>query len=168
METQEIIISPIHLRWSDWFEWEKFLLDARTNVNAVKVPDSPGIYEVKYTNQEIRLTIGKASSLRSRIKQGLIKGNISHSTGKRIRQVEDTTKIIIRWAETNRPSAVEEELHKIHIKTSAVYQNTQKEHDAVASCSWLSSSSTRISERSGMVATVRFCQTLSPAWRGRL
>ena len=116
MEKQEITIPPISLFWSNWYQWENFLLDARTDTNAVKVPNSSGVYEVKYIIQQNRLTIGKASNLRSRIKQGLVKGKVSHSTGKRIRKLDDTTKIIIRWAETDRPSAVEEELHRIHIE----------------------------------------------------
>jgi len=117
METQEIVIAPITLHWNDWIEWERFLLDARTNPNAIQVPDSPGVYEAKYKNEQMRLTIGKASNLRNRVKQGLVKGKVHHSTGIRIRELEDIGKIVIRWAETDRPSAVEEELHEIYIQS---------------------------------------------------
>ncbi len=117
MEVQEIRIAPIMLYWSDWFEWDRFLLDARTHPRAIRVPNSPGVYEVKYEHEQTRLTIGKAANLRMRVKQGLVKGKVPHSTGDRIRELEDTTKIVIRWAETDRPSAAEEELHKIYVET---------------------------------------------------
>ena len=117
METQEIHIPPIRLHWSEWYRWEFFLLDARTHIRAIRVPNSPGVYEAKIEYEQARLTIGKASNLRMRVKQGLVKGKVPHSTGERIRKLEDTSKIIIRWAETDRPSAVEEELHRNHIET---------------------------------------------------
>ena len=74
---------------------------------------------MKYVNNQKRLTIGKASNLRMRVKQGLVKGKVPHSTGDRIRGLEDTSQIVIRWAETDRPSAVEEELHRAYIETYA-------------------------------------------------
>jgi hypothetical protein len=116
-KTQEINIPPIRLHWSKWFKWERFLLDPRTLERAIRLPNSPGVYELKYENEQTLLTIGEASSLRKRVKQGLIKGNHPHSTGKRIRKHEDPKKIVIRWAETKRPSAVEEELHRRYIET---------------------------------------------------
>ena len=118
-EEQEIRIPAIILHWSDWFEWGRFLLDVRKHSKAIRVPNSPGVYEVKYVNKQRRLTIGKASNLRMRVKQGLVKGIVPHSTGERIREIEDTSQIVIRWAETDRPSAVEEELHRIYIETYA-------------------------------------------------
>ena len=75
----------------------------------------PGVYEAKYINAEERLTIGKTSNLRMRIKQGLIKGKTPHSAGQKIRDNEDTSRIVVRWSITDRPAAVEEELHKRHI-----------------------------------------------------
>jgi len=74
------------------------------------------IYEVRYADTEERLTIGKASDLRMRIKQGLVKGKTPHSAGNKIRDSEDTSKILVRWAITNRPAAAEEELHKRYVK----------------------------------------------------
>jgi len=50
-----------------------------------------------------------------RVRQGLVKSKISHSAGEKIRANEDTSRIVVRWATTNRPAAVEEELHKRHL-----------------------------------------------------
>ena len=69
---------------------------------------------MKYWDKEERLTIGKASDLRWRIRQGLIKGKAEHSAGTKIRANEDTPKIVVRWAVTDRPACVEEEIHKRH------------------------------------------------------
>lgn len=112
MEKEEITIPPIVLEWSIWFAWEDLKVDARCG-GGVKVPNGePGVYEAKYIDSEARLTIGKASDLRMRIKQGLVKGKTPHSAGERIRANEDTSRIVIRWAVTSRPAAVEEELHR--------------------------------------------------------
>jgi hypothetical protein len=74
------------------------------------------VYEAKIIDDEKRLTIGKASNLRKRVRLGQVKGKISHSSGDRIRDNEDTSKIQVRWAQTDRPSAVEEDLHKKHFE----------------------------------------------------
>lgn len=108
---QIIVIPNIILEWSDWYSWNDLLLDCRSNKSAPKVPSESGVYEVKEVINNIVLTIGKGSNLRSRIKQGLVKGKLPHSTGKIIRSNENVNKIKIRWAITERPSAVEEELH---------------------------------------------------------
>jgi len=111
METQDIYIPPIHLEWSAWASWNELMEDARSG--GIHIPNGKsGVYEARLKHNSERLTIGKASDLRMRIKQGLIKGKTQHSAGKRIRANEDIYNIEIRWAETNRPSAVEEELHK--------------------------------------------------------
>jgi hypothetical protein len=107
-----IKIPLIVLQWSNWIEWNRMLLDARIDPSGVSIPEKSGMYEAKLVNIEERLTIGKASNLRMRIKQGLVKGKVPHSSGKDIRYFENTSKILIRWAITDRPSAVEEELHK--------------------------------------------------------
>lgn len=112
MEREEIRIPLIVLEWSEWVAWDDLKVDARHG-GGVKVPNQkPGVYEVKYADAEERLTIGKASNLRMRIKQGLVKGKARHSTGKRIRANEDVSRIVVRWAVTDRPAAVEEELHR--------------------------------------------------------
>ena len=112
MEEEVIDISRVVLKWSEWVSWDDLKIDARYS-GGVKVPNYwPGVYEVKYLDSEERLTIGKASDLRMRIKQGLVKGKVPHSAGKRIRGQEDVSKIVVRWAITDRPAAVEEELHR--------------------------------------------------------
>ena len=113
MEKEEIKIPSVTLEWSEWFPWEKFKLDLRSG-HGVRVPKMTGVYEVKLRDSEERLTIGRASNLHMRVKVGLVKGNIPHSTGEKIRENEDTSKIVVRWATTDRPACVEEELHDRH------------------------------------------------------
>ena len=114
MEIEIIKIAPIQIKWSDWITWDDLKVDARRG--GIKVPNKKsGVYEVKYEDVEERLTIGKASDLRMRIKQGLVKGKTRHSAGDRIRANEDNSKIVVRWAITDRPAAAEEELHKRHL-----------------------------------------------------
>ena len=115
METQKIRIPEIELHWSDWIPRDKFKLDARNDPSGVSPPNEPGVYEARLVDEEHRLIIGKASNLRRRIKQGLVKGKLEHSTGKRIRAKEDTNRIVFRRATTDRPAATEEELHKRHL-----------------------------------------------------
>ena len=114
MKTQRINIPTIILNWSEWYAWKNLELDVRSNQNGVRVTVNPGVYEARHNTSEERLTIGKASNLRMRVKQGLVKGKVPHSSGKKIRASEDVTSIVIRWAETDRQSAVEEELHKLY------------------------------------------------------
>lgn len=112
MEKEEITIPHISLVWSDWIDWNDLEKDARIP-GAIRVPnEQPGVYEVKNKNSDERLTIGKASNLRFRIKQGLVKGKSDHSSGDKIRQFENVAQLVVRWAITDRPSAVEEELHR--------------------------------------------------------
>jgi excinuclease UvrABC nuclease subunit len=114
METQDVYIPPIHLEWSAWVTWNQLMKDARSS--GIRIPNGkPGVYEARLEHNLERLTIGKASDLRRRIRQGLIKGKAQHSSGERIRANEDINRIEIRWAETDRPSAVEEELHKQYL-----------------------------------------------------
>jgi len=114
MERQDIFIPPVRLEWSEWIAWDRVLEDARSG--GVWIPNGkPGVYEARIGGQQERLTIGKASDLRMRVRQGLVKGKAPHSSGKRIRANENTVRIEVRWAETNRPSAVEEELHKQYL-----------------------------------------------------
>lgn len=116
MESQTLNIEEINLQWSQWFSWNLLIEDSRGD-KGIKIPNGKsGVYEVKFLNDDCRLTIGKASNLRHRIRQCLVKGISSHSAGKRIRQLEDVSNIIVRWAETNRPNAVEEELHMLYRK----------------------------------------------------
>ena len=63
MDEQIISIPPIILKWSEWFRWDRFLLDARSDPSSIAVPDDSGVYEVRVFGNERRLTIGKASNL---------------------------------------------------------------------------------------------------------
>ena len=119
MDEETVKIPTIILKWSKWYRWDILKIDSRRVSNrGVRVPNrQPGVYEAVYEGEEKRLTIGKASDLRMRIKQGLIKGKVPHSTGERMKSNNlDFSKIVVRWAVTDRPSAVEEELHKIHVE----------------------------------------------------
>jgi hypothetical protein len=115
VQSQRILIPPIKLCWSEWVSWDALKRDACNDPVAVSVPSASGVYEVRQAGEEQRLTIGKANNLRMRIKQGLVKGKAQYSTGEKIRRAENTGGIVVRWALTDRPSAVEEELHKQHV-----------------------------------------------------
>jgi hypothetical protein len=52
--------------------------------------------------------------LEDRVRKGLVLGKLPHSEGERIRASEDVTKIVVRWAETCRPAAAEEDLFWRH------------------------------------------------------
>jgi len=111
IDREEINLSTIILEWSDWVPWNDLKIDARSP-RGITIPDEPGVYEVKYIqDDDKRVDIGRTSSLRMRIKQGLIKGKSPHSTGERLRGQVDVSKLVVRWALTERPCAVEEELH---------------------------------------------------------
>ncbi len=116
MDVNYIEIPAITLNWSDWYTWSRFLRDARSDPDSIALPNTTGVYEARLVESDERLTIGKASNLRMRVKQGLVKGKVPHSSGNDIRGNEDLSKIVIRWAITNRPAAVEEELHRKHIE----------------------------------------------------
>lgn len=108
---QVLTIPKVILEWSDWYSWSQIITDARSG--GISIPNKkPGVYEARLLNSDERLTIGKTSDLRMRVRQGLVKGKTPHSSGKKIRANEDTNSIEIRWAETERPAAAEEELHR--------------------------------------------------------
>jgi hypothetical protein len=109
-----IVIAPITLKWSAWTWWDVVAMDTRAHPGA-RVPNKrPGVYEVREHGQDERLTIGKAGDLRHRVKQGLVRGKAPHPAGVSIRTNEDVNRVEIRWALTERPAAVEEELHRRH------------------------------------------------------
>jgi hypothetical protein len=113
METMILEIPPIMLEWSEWYSWDQFKQNQHANVS---VPTQPGVYEAKLIREEKRLTIGKSTNLSRRIVAGLIRGNIPHSAGERIRANETTSQILIRWAITEQISLVEAILHTKHIE----------------------------------------------------
>ena len=117
MDIGIIKIPEINLKWNKWYKWHTLELDLRRSDNGVNVPSRPGVYEARYEDEEECLTIGKASDLRMRVKQGLVKGKVPHSTGERMKSENlDFSKIVVRWAVTDRPSATEEDLHKRHVE----------------------------------------------------
>jgi len=109
-------IPRITLDWTEWIAWEEIKLDARHEGGVIVPNRVSGVYEVRHEDDEERLSIGRASDLRMRIKQGLVRGKVPHSTGDKIRSKEDISRIVIRWAATDRPAAVEEELHRRHVE----------------------------------------------------
>lgn len=116
-ETQRLTIPAIELNWSDWTSWE----DTGRNVSegGANLPHAPGVYEVGLRESDERLIIGRGSSLRMRVKQGLVKGDSPHSGGERIKEALDSGELdvrdlVVRWASTASPAAAEEELHKQH------------------------------------------------------
>lgn len=112
MAEQIIPFSPITLIWSEWVSWINLALPERQT--GISLPDEPGVYEVKTIHSDERLTIGKATSLRRRVRIHLVRGMGKHSTGKRIRANEDPENLLVRWAITAQPAAVEEELHRLY------------------------------------------------------
>jgi len=108
----EVVKLTIQIEWSDWVQWNRLKIDSRSGAGVIVPNGIPGVYEARLSGADERLTIGKASDLRMRIKQALVKGKAKHSSGTKIRTTEDTSKIEVRWAVTDRPAAAEEELHK--------------------------------------------------------
>ncbi len=116
MEKETINIPSIELEWSCWICWNQLKNDLSM------VPGISGVYEVKLINEnEEMLHIGrsKEQGLRERIRKMLNGRN--HSSGERIIAHEDITKVYVRWAVTDRPFAVEEELH-------LCYHHNHQEH----------------------------------------
>jgi hypothetical protein len=117
VEIDTIIIPPIKLEWSEWIPWENIKKDGRKE-DGISIPNKKsGVYEAKLIDKEERLTIGSTDDLRYRIRQCLVKGISQHSSGDEIRRKEDINKIVVRWAKTDKPRAVEEELHQRHVET---------------------------------------------------
>ena len=114
-DEQTLHLPPIILKWHSWVRWEDLAQDAR-GAGGVRVPNrEPGVYEARRRDEEERVTIGKASDLRMRVKQGLIRAKVGHPAGDKIRRDEDTAQVVVRWAITDRPAAAEEELRKQHV-----------------------------------------------------
>ena len=80
-----------------------------------------GVYERIATMMDGRICwrLAGQTDLRMRIKQGLVRGKVPHSVGEKIRAAIKNdelhpTDIGIRWAVTERPAAVKEELMMRH------------------------------------------------------
>ena len=107
---ETIIIPEIKLNWSNLYKFKEIQKNVRDG--GINLPNTSGVYKVLDENNEI-IHIGRASNLRSRVKQGFVKGNNKHSTRKRIIENGiDLTKLKIQWAVTEWPNSVEEYLHK--------------------------------------------------------
>ncbi len=111
-------IGMITLDWSDWAPWTALLADAR-GATGVPIPNGrPGVYEVKLSDHagDQRLYVRKASDLRMRVRQGLVKGKVPHPGGARIRAEQDLARLVVRRSLTDRPAAAEEELHRAYVR----------------------------------------------------
>jgi hypothetical protein len=109
-------IGTITLNWSDWVPWGDLVTDNRGGAG-VSIPNMvAGVYEVCSIDNDAdaRMYIGKAGDLRLRVRQGLVKGKLPHPGGTRIREQEDLSRLVVRWAVTSRPAAAEEELHRAY------------------------------------------------------
>ncbi len=97
------------LTWSDWCQWIAF--DKWCNI----VPQTPGVYEARFTDEMNRLTIGETDNLRRRI--GYLRTG-THSAGKRIRQnhAEELEKVVIRWVDHFNPLSIERSLKQNHVQ----------------------------------------------------
>jgi hypothetical protein len=115
-EQQVLEIGTITLDWSGWVPWTDVAVDNRGGAGVLIPNHASGVYEVRYAERDRRerIYIGKAGDLRLRVRQGLVKGKLPHSGGHRIRELEDVSQLVVRWAVTDRPSAAEEELHRAH------------------------------------------------------
>ena len=111
----EIHIPPITLDWSEWHRWDD--VGRRIRDGGVNVPNRAGVFEVKFEDEEYLLCIGNAENLRAQAKHALAKKYRIDSPGPKLRpeiknESLSTSRILIRWAITDRPAAVEEELRR--------------------------------------------------------
>jgi len=116
-ETQVLELPPIVLEWSRWERWEDLTEHGLAILDLPR--GKPGVYEARLQGSEERLTIGKASDLRTRVLHALVRGISSHPSGRKIRDREDLRQVLVRWALTDHPCAAEEELHRLHLATFA-------------------------------------------------
>jgi hypothetical protein len=115
---REIHIEPIVLEWSEWHPWLDVERDTRHG-GVIAPSNQPGVYEVRFRTQQKRLIIEKSNNLRLRIEQGLVRGSVPHPAGEKIRadmkhSELSASDVSIRWAVTDRPAAVAEELFLRH------------------------------------------------------
>lgn len=107
-------IPPIVLEWSEWVPWSELAADTGTG-DGIAVPHVSGVYEAKYQDQDIRLTIGQSSDLHQRVKRQLVQGKGRHSTRDRMKENQvDFARVVVRWAVTDWHVAAEAALHRQH------------------------------------------------------
>ena len=84
--------------------------------DGVLLPSRAGVYEVKRRDEDGPLLhIGKADILQRRCQEYLVRRKGPHSAGERMYPVEDINNLVVRWAETDDPLAVEGKLHRRHV-----------------------------------------------------
>ena len=115
---REIHIEPIVLEWSEWHPWPDVERDVRSG-GSIAPNEQPGVYEVRLGTQQQRLIIGRSDNLKLRIGQVLIGGSVPHPEGEKIRsdmkyRELSASDVNLRWAVTDRPAAVAEELFLRH------------------------------------------------------
>jgi len=120
VEDQVLQTGPIFLEWYRWFRWPELAVSEKSP-DRIGPPTDAGVYEVRFEGEEQRLYIGKATNLDRRIKQDLIRGYHVHPAGPALRAEKDKSRILIRWTDTDRPAAVEEELHRLHLERFDAY-----------------------------------------------
>ena len=113
--SEEVQLPKVWVCWSYPEKWEALGAATGRETEMELPPAEPGVYEVSVGYFSPRLYIGRATDLYSRILYGLIGGKSPHTAGQKIRENEDLTKITVTWAATDRPAAIEEELHLRHI-----------------------------------------------------
>lgn len=109
-----ITLSPVALTWSAWVPWSQLQQDTDNQVN-VSLPDSSGVYEMRYSGREDRLAIGAAHNLRSYVQEGLVQSHQMLSDGRHPREYEDFLQVEIRWAVVENYALAEEELLVRHL-----------------------------------------------------
>jgi len=115
-EVERLRVAEVVLKWSPWERWEDLAADYRGSMGADVPQKQSGVYEVAVEGQGPRLVIGKAVNLAKRIKTDLVRGKGPHPAGSKIREHEDTSGLMVRWALTDRPAAAEEALHQQHVR----------------------------------------------------
>jgi hypothetical protein len=126
-EVERLKASGMVLKWSPWERWEDLAADYRGSMGADVPQKVSGVYEVAIEGKGPRLVIGKAVNIGKRIKTDLVRGKGPHPAGDKIRAREDTSRLTVRWALTDRPAAAEEELHQQHVrKYGALPKYTQR------------------------------------------
>ena len=106
MEKDIIYLPSFEIEWDRWRVWNQL----KDNLDII--PEECGVYEVKRMYEEIRLDIGCTEKLKGRI-TSLLKG--THSVGEKIRSKENPSALVIRWAITDRPEAIEKALMIRHL-----------------------------------------------------
>ncbi len=115
--TQPMEFPLVVLRWSYQWGWDELANAADDSPDIDLPPEAPGVYDVRGRGRYESLYIGQTQDLLRRVYYGLVKGILPHTAGDKIRENENPPDLSVRWAYTDRPAAVEEELIRLHIET---------------------------------------------------